>query len=160
MRRLKLPLAMGAVVVAAAVGTACTNPPTTATLASAPSASPDSLFAYDPWLTQQACTAAALTTADSARLFRNQMALIEKAAAEDNPSALVAAASVVQRSFVDLAEGLAFLARKPVSPQVAAALSDVSASFAEISSNTYVGSTSDISTRLSQLTAAVVRACV
>ena len=135
MRRLKLPMAAGAVVLAAAVASGCTATTTTTTAATAHSelsvaanerpgldapASTDVPVAsgIDPLLTRQACTAAAISAGDSTRLFHNQMAVIEQAAADDDTAALIAAANLIQRSFVQLAKGLAVLSTKPLSPGV------------------------------------------
>jgi hypothetical protein len=164
MRRLKLPMAAGMVVVlAAAVATGCAATPLrTADLARAANERP-ALDApdgtTDPTLTQQACTAAALSTVDSTRLFNNQMAVIERAAADDDTRRMIAAANRIQLSFVQLAQGLAVLSAKPVNPEVAQTLRAGSQAMSEISSNTYAGSTADINTRLTELTASVLTAC-
>jgi hypothetical protein len=163
---LKLPMAASAVVLAAAVATGCTGTPAHPGLAApvevrasarVPAAVP--VGAVDPLLTRQACTAAALSAADSTRLFHSQMDVIERAAADDDTATLIAAANLIQRSFVQLAHGLAVLSNKPLSPEVALALKQAAQSMTEISSNTYAGSTADISTRLTDLTNSVLTAC-
>jgi hypothetical protein len=171
MRRLKLPVAAGVVVLASIVATGCSGAPARTGLAaaveerpsgsvSAPVALPSaSAGAFDPLLTQQACTAAALSAFDSTRLFHNQMAVIEQAAADDDTAKLIAAANLIQRSFVQLAHGLALLSHRPLSPEVAQALLTASQTVTEISSNTYAGSTADISSKLADVTAAVLTAC-
>ena len=176
MRRLKLPMAAGAVVLAAAVASGCTATTTTTTAATAHSelsvaanerpgldapASTDVPVAggIDPLLTRQACTAAAISAVDSTRLFHNQMAVIEQAAADDDTAALIAAANLIQRGFVQLAKGLAVLSTKPLSPGVVEAFRAAARSMTEISSNTYAGSTADINTRLTDLTTSVLTAC-
>ena len=169
MPRLKLPMAAGAVVLAAAVATGCTGAPAHTSLAGpvdvpqssadVPATAAPIAGAVDPTLTWQACTAAALSAADSTRLFHSQMAVIERAAADDDTAALIAAANLIQRSFVQLAHGLAVLSTKPLSPEVAQALKAAAQSMTEISSNTYAGSTADISSRLSDLTNSVLTAC-
>jgi hypothetical protein len=110
-------------------------------------------------LTRQACTAAAISAADSTRLFHNQMAVIEQAAADDDTAALIAAANRIQRSFVQLAQGLSTLSTKAMSPEVAQALRDAARSMTEISSSAYGGSTADINTRLTDMTTSVLTAC-
>jgi hypothetical protein len=174
MRRLKLPMAAGAVVLAAAVASGCTTAATTTTTTTAHSElaaaanerpSPDATAdvpaasGVDPMLTRQACTAAAISAVDSTRLFHNQMAVIEQAAADDDTAALIAAANLIQRSFVQLAKGLAVLSTKPLTPEVAQAFREAARSMTEISSNTYAGSTADINTRLTDLTTSVLTAC-
>jgi hypothetical protein len=169
MRRLKLPMAAGAVLLAAAVASGCTTPPTVHSELAAPAnerpgldattAVPLPSGAVDPMLTRQACTAAAISAADSTRLFHNQMAVIERAAADDDTAALIAAANRIQRSFVQLAHGLSMLSTKPLSPEVAQAMRDAARSMTEISSSTYAGSTADINTRLTDLTTSVLTAC-
>jgi hypothetical protein len=174
MRRLKLPMAAGAVVLAATVASGCTTTTTTTTTAHSElsvaanerpgldaTASADVPVAtgVDPMLTRQACTAAAISAVDSTRLFHNQMAVIEQAAADDDTAALIAAANLIQRSFVQLAKGLAVLSTKPLSPEVALAFREAARSMTEISSNTYAGSTADINTRLTALTTSVLTAC-
>src|SRR5215475_3979122 len=169
MRRLALPMTVSVVVVALAVATACSAAPArssfamTATTATERRPSIDATdlppSAAEPTLTQEACTAAALSAADSTRLFNNQMAVIEQAAADDDTGALIAAANRIQRSFVQLAQGLSTLSTKPVNPEVAQTLREAAATVTEISSNTYGGSTADISARLADLTSAVLTAC-
>jgi hypothetical protein len=167
MRRLKLPMAAGVVVLAAAVASGCT---TTSTVHSELAAAanerpgPDAPITVTPSpvpvdLTRQACTAAAVSAADSTRLFHNQMAVIEQAAADDDTAALIAAANRIQRSFVQLAQGLSTLSTKAQSPEVALALRDAARSMTEISSSTYGGSTADINTRLTDMTTSVLTAC-
>jgi hypothetical protein len=169
MRRWKLPMAAGVVVLAATVATGCTGAPARTGLithveerpsasASAPVVVP-SPGAFDPLLTQQACTAAALSTFDSTRLFHSQMAVIERAAADDDTATLIAAANLIQRSFVQLAHGLALLSHRSLSPEVAQALQEASQTVTEISSNTYAGSTADVSTKLADVTTSVLTAC-
>jgi len=114
MRRLKLPMVAGVVVLAAAVASGCTTTtPVHSDLAAAANERPglDAPITVTPSpvpvdLTRQACTAAAVSAADSTRLFHNQMAVIEQAAADDDTAALIAAANRIQRSFVQLAQGL------------------------------------------------------
>jgi hypothetical protein len=169
MRQLRLPLAAGVVVLAAIVATGCTGGPPRAGLArnveDRPSASMSapvvlaSPGTFDPLLTRQACTAAALSAFDSTRLFHSQMAVIERAAADDDTATLIAAANLIQRSFVQLAHGLALLSHRPLSPEVAQALREASQTVTEISSNTYAGSTADISSRLADVTTSVLTAC-
>jgi len=169
MRRLKLPMAAGAVLLAAAIASGCTSTTTMhSELAAAANERPDadapvvvtpSAVAVDPTLTREACIAAAISAADSTRLFHNQMAVIERAAADDDTAALIAAATRIQRSFVQLAQGLSTLSTKPLSPEVAQALRDASRSMTEISSSTYAGSTADINSRLTDLTTSVLTAC-
>jgi len=166
MRRLKLPMAAGVVVLAAAIASGCT---TTTTVHSELAAAnerpgPDAPITVTPSpvpvdLTRQACTAAAVSAADSTRLFHNQMAVIEQAAADDDTAALIAAANRIQRSFVQLAQGLSTLSTKAQSPEVALALRDAARSMTEISSSTYGGSTADINTRLTDMTTSVLTAC-
>jgi hypothetical protein len=166
MRRLTLPTAASVVVLAAAVATACTAPPARTSLTVHATERPRFDIsvdlppnAVDPMLTRQACTAAALSAVDSTRLFHNQMAVIERAAADDDTGTLIAAANRIQRSFVQLAQGLSTLSTKPLSPSVAEALREAAATVTEISSNTYGGSTADISARLADLTSSVLTAC-
>jgi hypothetical protein len=162
-------MAAGAVLLEAAVASGCTTTTTVhSELAAAANERPGldapitpapSPGAVDPMLTRQACTAAAISAADSTRLFHNQMAVIEQAAADDDTAALIAAANRIQRSFVQLAQGLSTLSTKALSPEVAQALRDAARSMTEISSSTYGGSTADINTRLTELTTSVLTAC-
>jgi hypothetical protein len=169
MRQVKLPMAAGVVVLAAVVVTACTGTPSRSGLSNTvedrPSASVSGPVvlpgarAFDPLLTQQACTAAALSAFDSTRLFHSQMAVIERAAADDDTATLIAAANLIQRSFVQLAHGLAQLSHRQLSPEVAQALQEASQTVTEISSNTYAGTTADISSKLADVTTSVLTAC-
>jgi hypothetical protein len=168
-RGVKLPMAAGVIVLAAIVATGCTEAPSRARMAAAvperPAASVSapvvlpSPAAFDPLLTQEACTAAALSAFDSTRLFQSQMAVIERAAADDDTATLIAAANLIQLSLVQLAHGLALLSHRPLSPEVAQTLREASQTVTEISSNTYAGSTADISTKLADVTTSVLTAC-
>jgi hypothetical protein len=115
--------------------------------------------AGDPNLTLQVCTAATLAAADGAKLFNEQWARLEKAAAKDDPAAMVRAAELIQRTFVELAAGLGTLSRKSVSPQVKLALAEGSAVLTEIASQKYSGTTADINRELADLAAGFAKAC-
>jgi hypothetical protein len=162
MRQVKL-MAAGCVVALSAVMVAACAPAATPEAGPAPGAHP--VWASvppapaDPVLTGQACAAAAISAASSSQLFRDKMAAIETAAAQDDAAAMVAAADDIQLTFVELAHGLAALSKRPLSPAVRAALTKASAALTEISSNTYVGTTADISQRLAEVSATLVAAC-
>lgn len=130
--------------------------PTSSVIASAASASP---AVVDPNLTLQVCTAATVATADGMKVFNDQWARLERAAAKGDPAAMARAAELIQRTFVQLAAGLATLSRKSVSPQVKLALAEASAVLTEIASQTYAGTTADIRRELADLAATFAKVC-
>jgi hypothetical protein len=161
MRRV-LTMAVATTIAFAALGACSGGPRAGAPMAlptpSVASASPMP-SASDPNLTLLVCTAATLAAADGAKLFNDQWARLEKAAAKGDPAAMVRAAELIQRTFVELAEGLGTLSRKSVSPQVRLALAEGAAILTEIASQTYSGTTADISRELADLAAGFARAC-
>jgi hypothetical protein len=122
----------------------------------APSSSPSP---GDPILTQQVCAAAAILTGDGARLYNDELAVLEKAAAQGDQATLVEAAEKIQKKFVQLADGLSELSKRSISPKLKAALLEASAALTEIASQTYAGTTSDIKDRLASLGTSFVPVC-
>lgn len=122
----------------------------------APSSSPSP---GDPILTQQVCAAAAILTGDGARLYNDELAVLEKAAAQGDQATLVEAAEKIQKKFVQLADGLGALSKRSISPKLKTTLIEASAALTEIASQTYAGTTSDIKDRLTSLGASFVPVC-
>jgi len=162
MRQLRFLAAAGTVLLAGAVVTACAGAPPQSTVVMALTPAPmvaQPAPEVDPMLTQQACAAAALSAGNSTLVFHDEMAVIEKAAAEDDTGAMVAAADQIQRAFVQLAKGLETMSKRPLDGPVRAAFSAASKSLSEISSATYTGSTADINKRLSEVSASLALVC-
>jgi hypothetical protein len=153
-----------AIMVAFAALAACSRGPHTVAPMTLPAPSVISVAsptpsAADPNLTLQVCTAATLAAADGTKLFNDQWARLEKAAAKGDQAAMVRAAELIQRTFVELAAGLGAMSRRSVSPQVKLALAEGSAVLTEISSQKYAGTTADISRELADIAAGFAKAC-
>jgi len=154
--------AAGTVLLAGAVATACAGAPAQSTVVMALTPAPmvaQPAPVVDPMLTEQACAAAALSAGNSTMVFHDEMAVIEKAAAQDDTGTMVAAADQIQRAFVQLAKGLETMSKRPLDAPVRAAFKAASTSLSEISSTTYTGSTADINKRLSDVSASLALVC-
>lgn len=128
--------------------------PTSAAATPSPTAPP-----VDPVLTKQICAAAAKATADGTKVFNDQLAALEQAAAKNDQAAMVAAAEAINKQFTDLASALGVLAQQPVSPAVKVVLSDVSTALTEMASLSYTGTTVDIRKKLLDFAAAFGKTC-
>jgi hypothetical protein len=162
MRQLRFMAAAGTVLLAGAVATACAGAPAQSTVVMALTPAPmvaQPAPVVDPMLTEQACAAAALSAGNSTMVFHDEMAVIEKAAAQDDTGTMVAAADQIQRAFVQLAKGLETMSKRPLDAPVRAAFKAASTSLSEISSTTYTGSTADINKRLSDVSASLALVC-
>jgi hypothetical protein len=113
----------------------------------------------DPRLTRQICAAAVRGTGEVLKVFNEQLATLERAAARGDQSTMVEAAEVIIEQVVDMATALRVFAQKAVSPRVRAALSRASAKLAEIATESYAGSPTDIRTTLAGLGTSLTKAC-
>jgi hypothetical protein len=137
---------------------------TTPSLPTSPTATPRptpsvSVTPGDPATTNEACTSATAGAADATKIFTEQLAAIEAAAAKGDQTAMVAAAGVIQTNLVALSTTLAGLSEKPVDTDVKAALTRAAAGLREISSESYAGTTQETQRRLGELAGAVALAC-
>jgi hypothetical protein len=87
------------------------------------------------------------------------LAVLEAAAAKGDQAAMVAAAELIQKKFLDLAASLATLSQKFVDSDVKDALTAASATLKEISSESYPGTTQDTQKRLGDVAATFAKAC-
>jgi hypothetical protein len=113
----------------------------------------------DPRLTRQICAAAVRGTGEVLKMFNEQLATLERAAARGDQSTMVEAAEVIIEQVVEMATALRVFAQKAVTPRVRAALSRASAKLAEIATESYAGSPTDIRTTLTGLGTALTKAC-
>lgn len=113
----------------------------------------------DPAVTKQVCVTATAAAVEATKVFTDQIALLEAAAAKDDRTAMVAAAEAIQKELVELAASLATLSQQQVSPAVRSALTDGYAVLKEISSESYPGTAADIQKRLSDLAAGFAKTC-
>lgn len=113
----------------------------------------------DPGVTRQTCTAAIKVATAGTKVFNDQLAALEKAAAKGDQTAMVAAAEAINKEFLAMASALGALSQKTVSPSVKAALTDASAALSDIASETYTGTMADIKKKLTELGASFTKAC-
>ncbi len=164
-------LVLTAVMTAVFAATACSGDPVTAppssasgspsggASATAPPTAAATVTLGDPTATIEACTSATAGAADVTKVFTEQLAAIEAAAAKGDQTAMVAAAGIIQTKFVSLSATLSQLSQTPVDSDVKAALANAAAGLREISSESYPGTTQDTQKRLTDLAAAVTLAC-
>jgi hypothetical protein len=163
------------VAVAAATGvtifvtTACTgdakpastaSPSSTASASVRPSASPTgSAFPGDPAVMAQTCTKASKILADGTKLFNDQLAVLEKAAAKGDQTGMAAAATAISTEFTAMATELAPLAQASVSSQLRSTLTTAAGALTDLGSSAYSGTTADTKRKLADLSAALSKAC-
>ena len=73
------------------------------------------------------------------KVFNDQIAAIEQAAADGDQAAMVAAAETINKQFVSLAAILTQLSERPVTPALATVLTDIATALAQMSSLSYTG---------------------
>ncbi|MDT5025262.1 MAG: hypothetical protein QOE61_1688 [Micromonosporaceae bacterium] len=160
-------LALAAVTTAVLAATACTGDPAQPVASPAsPSTSASTTRAATPpptpgdaAVTRQVCLDAAAGAADVTKVFTDQIAALEAAAAKGDQAAMVAAAELIQKKFLALSATLTTLSQKRVDPGVKAALTDAAAALKEISSSSYPGTTQDTQKRLGDLAATFAKVC-
>jgi hypothetical protein len=113
----------------------------------------------DPRLTRQICAAAVRGAGEVLKVFNEQLAALERAAARGDEGTMVEAAEVIIEQVVEMATALRVFAQKAVTPRVKAALNRASAKLAEIATESYTGSPTDIRTTLTGLGASLSKAC-
>lgn len=113
----------------------------------------------DPAVTADVCSLATADTASTTKLFNDQMAALEQAAARGDQAAMVAAAGAINKRFMSLGATLTQLATRPVSPALRAVLTDIATALAQMSSLAYTGTTVDIRKKLLDFAAAFAKVC-
>lgn len=123
-----------------------------------PSASPTP-SPLDPAVTSDVCSLAAAANASTTRVFNDQIAALERAAADENQAGMVAAAETINRQFVSLAAILTQLSERPVSPELKTVLTEIAEALTDMSSLSYTGTTVDIRKKLLDFAAAFTSTC-
>jgi hypothetical protein len=113
----------------------------------------------DPAVVLEACSLASAATSGATKVFNDQIAALEQAAARNDQVAMVTAAEAINKEFVGLAATLSQLAQRPVSPELKTVLTDVAAALTQMSSLAYTGTTVDIRKKLLDFAAAFNRTC-
>ncbi|HLT11667.1 MAG TPA: hypothetical protein VK028_12845 [Micromonosporaceae bacterium] len=149
-----------------AMAVACTNQPPAAPVGNTQSPSPTASATPsptptpDPFITNQICDEAKQAIAAASAVINEQLALLEKAAADGDQAGMVQAAEAINTQFTSLSDRFATQAKvASVSPAVQDALADVSAALAEMASPRYVGTQVDIKRKMIDFEIAFVRAC-
>ncbi len=162
-------LAVGAVALLAVLTTTACNgstpraaqPPVvepTASASPSPSASPTPP-PLDPAVTADVCSLAAAATTSTTKVFNDQLAALEQAAARNDQSAMVAAAEAINKQFVSLAAILTQLSERPVASALKTVLTDIATALTQMSSLSYTGTTVDIRKKLLDFAAAFNKTC-
>jgi hypothetical protein len=134
-------------------GTADATPTTSA--AASPTAPP-----VDPAATAEVCGLATAATDTTTKIFNEQMAAFEQAAATNDEAAMLAAAEAINRQFTSLANTFTQLAQRPVAPDLRSVLTDIATALTQMSALSYTGTTVDIRKKLVDFTDALNRLCV
>jgi hypothetical protein len=167
MRRPWVTVAVATVLTLATLGSAgCTSHPfahrtSAVVMASATAGVPGTPQSRpaDPAATRGSCLVAAIVLSEGTKLFNEQLVALEKAAAEDDQTGMVAAATVINAKLVDMATTLGTLAKGPVSPRVRGVLAESAIALTEMVSQSYQGSSTDIRTTLVRLRTRVGGVC-
>jgi hypothetical protein len=113
----------------------------------------------DPQITSQVCQEATTAVAGASSSLALQLAVIDQAAAEGRPTAILLAADAIQNRLLSLAGKLSTWAKRPVQATVRKALTGGAATLRAITASTYPGNQADIARQLSELSRALIRAC-
>lgn len=162
MRRM---IALAGIAVVAVIPTACADG-----LGSATTAGPMDTAAVvpvraatppppDAAVTRQVCAVAERTASRGLRVFTHHMAALETAAARNDQTAMVAAATAITTEFAAMAATLGSLSKRSVSAPVRVALVDASASIRQMGSIEYVGTPADQHEELREVADAFAEAC-
>jgi hypothetical protein len=135
--------------------TGTTEATATASTDASPTAPP-----VDPAATAQVCGLAVAATGTTTKIFNDQMAAFEQAAATSDESAMFAAAEAINQQFTTLATTFTQLAQRPIDPALRGVLTDVATALTQMSSLSYTGTTVDIRKKLVDFTDALNHVCV
>jgi hypothetical protein len=113
----------------------------------------------DPRLTRQICAAAMRGAGEVLKVFNEQLAALEQAAARGDQNTMVEAAEVIIEQVTEMATALRVFSQKAVTPRVRSALAKASAKLAEIATESYAGSPTDIRSTLTGLGTSLSKAC-
>ena len=113
----------------------------------------------DPAVTRQVCADAVRAAGEVVKLFNDQLAVLERAAARGDEATMVAAAEKIMDELTEMATTLRVYAQRSVTPPVRAALSKAAATLSEMASESYPGSPADIKKALTGLGSAFTSAC-
>jgi hypothetical protein len=114
----------------------------------------------DPAATAQVCGLAVAATRTTTKIFNDQMAAFEQAAATNDEPAMFAAAEAINQQFTTLATTFTQLSQRPIDPALRAVLTDIATALTQMSSLSYTGTTVDIRKKLIDFTDALNHACV
>jgi hypothetical protein len=127
--------------------------------AASPSPTPSPSQTVDPAATAEVCGLSKTSMTTTVNIFNAQMAAFEQAAAHGDNPAMLNAAKAINEQFVSLANTFTQLAKRDVSNELRTVLTDISTALTEMSSLTYVGTTTDIRKKLTDFTAALDSTC-
>jgi hypothetical protein len=130
-----------------------------ATATASTDASP-TVVPVDSAATAQVCGLAVAATGTTTKIFNDQMAAFEQAAATNDESAMFAAAEAINQQFTTLATTFTQLSQRPIDPALRAVLTDVATALTQMSSLSYTGTTVDIRKKLVDFTDALNHVCV
>lgn len=113
----------------------------------------------DPAVTRRVCAAAVQAATNGLRIFDEQMAVLERAAARDDEAAVINAATVITKSLRNLAVSFHALSRRSSRVRVQAALRQAATELAIMSSESYVGTSADQRRELAELAGTLEKVC-
>ena len=140
------------------VATEAPSPDATASASPSVSLSPTSP-PEDPAVTADVCNLASAATAGTTKIFNDQIAALEQAAARNDQATMVTAAQTINRQFANLAATMTQLAERPVSPALRTVLTDVATALTQMYALSYTGTTVDIRKKLLDFAAALAKTC-
>jgi hypothetical protein len=167
---LRTRLALGVVIVLALTltATACTQPVPVADQSPTASTSPATSLSpspspttppEDPAVTADVCSLASAATSSTTKIFNDQIAALEQAAARNDQATMVRAAETINRQFANLAATLTQLAARAVSPALRTVLTDIATALTQMYALSYTGTTVDIRKKLLDFAAAFTSTC-
>jgi hypothetical protein len=113
----------------------------------------------DPAVTADVCSLSSAATASTTKIFNDQIAALEQAAARNDQASMVRAAETINRQFENLAATLTQLSERPVTPALRTVLTDIATALTQMYALSYTGTTVDIRKKLLDFAAAFAKTC-
>jgi len=110
-------------------------------------------------VTADVCSLSTAATASTTKIFNDQIAALEQAAARNDQATMVRAAETINRQFENLAATFTQLAERPVSAALRTVLTDIATALTQMYALSYTGTTVDIRKKLLDFAAAFANTC-
>ena len=142
------------------VPAAVEGPLPTGSASASPSLSPSPTAPpVDAAVTLDVCNQVSAASVAVTKVFKDQMAAIEQAAAHNDQASMVTAAETINTQFVTVAAAFRDLAKLAIPPELKTVLTDIATALTQMSSVAYAGTTVDILKKLNDFDLALTPIC-